>query len=62
MIQIQIEWYNLFAILIGIYFIVEIIIAEKNKTQNGYFPDLTSMLYLIGAIIFYAIFGGIFWW
>lgn len=62
MIQIQIEWYNLFAILIGIYCIVKIIIAEKNKTQTGYFPDLTSALYLIGAIIFYAIFGGIFWW
>lgn len=62
MIQIQIEWYNLFAILIGIFFIVEIIIAEKNKINNGYFPDLTSALYLIGAIIFYAIFGGIFWW
>lgn len=62
MIQIQIEWYNLFAILIGIFFIVEIIIAEKNKTQTCYFPDLTSAFYLIGAIIFYAIFGGIFWW
>lgn len=62
MIQIQIEWYNLFAILIGIFFIVGIIIAEKNKTNNGYLPDLTSALYLIGAIIFYAIFGGIFWW
>ena len=60
--MIQIELHNLFAILIGIYFIVEIIIAEKNKTQTGYFPDFTSILYLIGAIIFYAIFGGIFWW
>ena len=62
MIQIQIEWYNLLAILIGIYFIVEIIIAEKNNKQTGYFPDFTSILYLIGAIIFYAIFGGIVWW
>lgn len=60
--MIQIELHNLLAILIGIYFIVEIIIAEKNKTQTGYFPDFTSIFYLIGSIIFYAIFGGIFWW
>ena len=62
MIDIQITWYNLLAIAAGIFFLVEIIIAEKTERKGGYLPDLTSVIYIICAIVFYAIFGGIFWW
>lgn len=64
MIDIQITWYNLLAFVAGIYFLVEIIIAGKTERKGEYLPlsDLTSVIYIICAIVFYAIFGGIFWW
>ena len=60
--MIQITWYNLFAIIFGICFIAMIISAEKNARKRGFLPDFTSVLIIMGAIVFYAIFGGIFWW
>ena len=62
MIEIQLTWYNLLAIAAGIFFLVEIIIAEKTEPKGGYLPNFTSALYPIAAIVFYAIYGGIFWW
>ena len=62
MIEIQLTWYNLLAIACGVFFLVEILIAEKTQPKGGYLPDFTSVLYIIAAIVFYAIWGGIFWW
>lgn len=36
MIDIQITWYNLLAIVAGIYFLVEIIIAGKTERKGEY--------------------------
>ena len=62
MIEIQITWYNLLAIAVGVFFLVRILIAEKTEPKGGFLPHFTSLIYVIGAIVFYAIFGGIFWW
>ena len=60
MINITITWYNISAIACGVFFLIKFLIAVKTERKERYLPEYTSVLY--AAIIYYAIWGGIFWW
>ena len=56
---ITIEWYNLIAIFTGVLFGVLIVKSAISKDKS-LFP--AAPFYIIVSIIFYLIFGGVFWW
>lgn len=58
--MITIAWYNIVAILVGIIFIVWFAF-DVNEEDNGHF-GLGGCLPLLCCILFYIIWGGIFWW
>ena len=63
MIEIQLTWYNIIPILAGVFFLVEIIIAEiEDAKSGGMFLGFPTLMYIIAAAFFYAIWGGVFWW
>lgn len=59
------EWYNVVAIIVGILFLVWLR-TEEIKGSNGaideWWATVTELFILALAVIFYAIWGGIFWW
>ena len=57
--MITIEWYNLIAIFTGVLFGVLIVKSAFSKDKS-IIPAV--FFYILGAIIFYLIFGGVFWW
>lgn len=57
--MITIEWYNLIAISIGVMFLVLIVKSAISKDKS-LVP--AAFFYILSAIIFYLIFGGVFWW
>ena len=56
--MITIAWYNLVAIIVGIvlYF------WASSFDDDGFLAGIGGVCAIILAIIFYAIWGGIFWW
>lgn len=58
--MIVLAWYNLVAILIGIGFIIWFI-KDYNENDSSYI-SFGGCLPLICAVLFYIIWGGIFWW
>lgn len=58
--MITIAWYNVVAIIVGILFVWKF---SKLNTDGRYGIDgIIIGLWLACAILFYAIWGGIFWW
>ena len=53
--MITIAWYNLVAIVIGIAFIIWFVKDYDERASDGCIP-------LICGVLFYIIWGGIFWW
>lgn len=57
-------WYNIVAVAMGIIFIL---VGDRlNKRDEGFggaFSFLIkNMLWIFSVILFYAIWGGVFWW
>ena len=63
--MITIEWYNAVAIAVGLL-VLFLVWKEKSTEGSGAFSGfVTSMkviVILICAALFYALWGGIFWW
>lgn len=57
MSMITIAWYNVFAIIVGILWIVWL---KKVGEDDRY--GIGSALIILAGIAFFAIWGGIFWW
>ncbi len=64
--MITIAWYNVVAIVVGIAFIGFLTWLLNKDTGSGTFAGLAEAFYLLitimVAIIFFATWGGIFWW
>lgn len=58
--MIVIQWYNLVAIIVGIIFAWRIIYLDRNGRSLGDGLDLIATVFL--CLLFFAIWGGIFWW
>lgn len=58
--MITIAWYNVVAIIAGILFIWEI--SKINPDGRYGIDGIIIGFWLACAILFYAIWGGIFWW
>lgn len=58
--MITLAWYNLVAIVVGIVFIIWFV-KDANEGNYGYI-SIGGCLPLICAVLFYIIWGGIFWW
>ena len=54
-----IAWYNVVAIIVGIAFYFW---ASSLDDDHGFLAGLGGVCVFILAIIFYAVWGGIFWW
>lgn len=57
--MITMEWYDLVAIVAGFLFFIW---ASSLNDNSGFLAGLGSACVFILAIIFYAVWGGIFWW
>lgn len=57
--MITMEWYDLVAIVAGFLFFIW---ASSLDDNSGFLAGLGSACVFILAIIFYAVWGGIFWW
>ena len=55
--MIIVSWYNFVAIVIAVFWVNQLFSLEKSDTFG-----LESMLLFLLGIIFFAIWGGIFWW
>lgn len=58
--MITLAWYNIVAIVVGIAFIIWFI-KDYDEGNSGYIP-LGGCLPFICGVLFYIIWGGIFWW
>lgn len=58
--MITLTWYNIVAIIVGIIFLVWIMF-EVYQDEFGY-TDFGGCLPFICGVLFYIIWGGIFWW
>lgn len=58
--MINLEWYNIVAILVGIVSLIFIIRGLSNK--ESLLSALISVILIPMTLVFYAIWGGIFWW
>ena len=63
--MITIEWYKAVAIAIGLLFLF--LIWKENRTKGsgafrGFVTSMNVIAILVCAALFYAIWGGIFWW
>ena len=58
--MIIIAWYNIVAIVVGILFIIWFV-RDTDEGYGGYI-NLRGCLPLLCCILFYIIWGGIFWW
>lgn len=64
--MITIAWYNVVAIVVGVMFVGFFIWLSNRDTGSGIGTALSEMFLgimgIILAVMFYAIWGGIFWW
>lgn len=64
--MILISWYNLVAIIVGLLFIWYLVDVNRNIPKTGFLAGvdefIKSLICIVIAIIFFSIWGGIFWW
>ena len=65
--MITIEWYNAVAIAVGLLAVFLIWKEERNfRLGTGYARGLVEtfniLVIIVLAVLFYALWGGIFWW
>lgn len=64
--MITITWYNIVAIVVGIIFLISFARTCIAENETGFLSGLESALERLFIIfitaLFYAIWGGIFWW
>ena len=65
--MITIEWYNVVAIAVGLLAVFLIWKEERNfRLCTGYARGLVEafniLMIIVLAVLFYALWGGIFWW
>ena len=64
--MITIAWYNIVAIFVGILFIAAFIYIIYKDVGSGMLAGLAELFWLLvlmaSIVLFYAIWGGIFWW
>ncbi len=57
--MITIAWYNVVAIIVGI---IALGLLGKASDGSGPAAGFGLVLWLISVVLFYSIWGGIFWW
>lgn len=61
--MITISWYNIVAIVAAVLFVIWIFGSFRRERQRGGMLSGLEVLFSIAcAIIFFLVFGGIFWW
>lgn len=63
--MITIAWYNIVAIIVGLLFSLWFYIEDKEGSLGAiaeWWACVKILFILVLAVIFYAIWGGIFWW
>lgn len=65
--MITIEWYNAVAIAVGLFAVFLLWRNDRNaRRSTGYAGGLVEMFNIVAifvlAVLFYALWGGIFWW
>ncbi|WP_299230218.1 hypothetical protein [uncultured Bacteroides sp.] len=58
--MITLAWYNLVAIIVGILFLIWLIIIGKEEASFA--CVFMSIAWLSSFLIFFVLWGGIFWW
>lgn len=64
--MITLTWYNIVAIVVGIIFLISFARTCISENETGFLGGLGSALegffIIFITALFYAIWGGIFWW
>lgn len=65
MMLITLAWYNVIAIIVGAIFVCLFYVVAKGHPSGAFQEWLSCMeklLVFLLAVIFYAVWGGVFWW
>lgn len=64
--MMTIAWYNAAAIFIGVLFIIAFFNIARNDVGDGALEksskEICILILIVSIMVFYAIWGGIFWW